>query len=447
MYYNKVVQTVAKQFNHFKLGGETMKKRLLSLMVITTMVFGLTGCGSKPAATTETPAAETATTTDLKPEDGATLVVWESQGPENEFMKAAAEEFTKKYNVAVTVEEVGAVDAKGRMAQDGPAGVGADVFAAPHDHTGELVASGLILENANYADRIKKEFMTAAVDGLSFESKVYGYPTAIETYALFYNKDVFPTAPKSYDEIIAKAKEFNNAKENKYVFMWDVANAYYSHSFIAGGGGYIFGDGGTNKDDIGIDSPGAIAGAKNMLALKAILPVNSADASTQIMEGLFDEGKIGAMIDGPWAVEGRKTAGVNFGVVKLPVLQDGKQQSSFSGIRSLFVSAYSKYPNAAQLFANFVTSEDMLLKRFEKTSQIPPMLSLMDAEAIKGNALVMPFVEQAQFAVPMPSIPQMGVVWTPYGAAFGSMWNDGVTPEVALKSAADTVKETIATQK
>lgn len=423
-----------------------MKKRLLSLMVITTMLFGLTACGSKPAATTEQPAEEAATTGGLQPEEGASLVVWESTGPENEFMKMVAEEFTKKYGVQVTVEEVGAVDAKGRMAQDGPAGVGADVFAAPHDHTGELVASGLVLENAN-GERIKSEFMQAAVDGLSYEGKVYGYPTAIETYGLFYNKDIFPTAPKSYDEIIAKAKEFNNAKENKYAFMWDIANAYYSHSFIAGGGGYIFGDGGTNKDDVGIDSAGAIAGANSMLALKEILPVNSADSTTQIMEGLFDEGKIGAMIDGPWAVEGRKTAGLNFGVAKLPVLQDGKQQSSFSGIRAIFVSAYSKYPNAAQLFADMVTSEDMLLKRFQSTSQIPPMLALMDAPEIKGNEFVAPFLEQAQFAVPMPSIPQMGLVWTPYGAAFASMWNDGVKAEEALKTSADTVREAIATQK
>lgn len=415
-------------------------------MVITTMLFGLTACGSKPAATEPAATEEVAATEGLQPEEGATLIVWESQGADNDFIKAVAEEFTKKYNVAVTVEEVGSVDAKGRMAQDGPAGVGADVFAAPHDHTGELVASGLVLENAN-GERIKSEFMQAAVDGLSFEGKVYGYPTAIETYGLFYNKDIFPTAPKSYEEIIAKAKEFNNAKENKYAFMWDVANAYYSHSFIAGGGGYIFGDGGTNKDDVGIDSAGAVAGANSMMALKAILPVNSADSTTQIMEGLFDEGKIGAMIDGPWAVEGRKTAGVNFGVAKLPVLQDGKQQSSFSGIRSLFVSAYSKYPNAAQLFADFATSEDMLLKRFQMTSQIPPMLALMDAEELKGNEFVAPFLEQAQFAVPMPSIPQMGLVWTPYGAAFASMWNDGIKPEEALKTAADTVKEAIATQK
>ena len=45
-----------------------------------------------------------------------------------------------------------------------------------------------------------------AVDDVTYQGDIYGYPTAIETYGLFYNKDIFSEAPKSYDEIIAKAK-------------------------------------------------------------------------------------------------------------------------------------------------------------------------------------------------------------------------------------------------
>jgi len=60
----------------------------------------------------------------------------------------------------------------------------------------------------------------------------------------------------------------------------------------------------------------------------------------------------------------------------------------------------------------------MLLKRFELTKQIPPVKTLMEVEAIKKDSMVAPFLEQAKYAIPMPSIPKMGVVWTPYGAAF-----------------------------
>lgn len=383
---------------------------------------------------------------DLVPEDGATLLIWESEGPEQEWIKLVAEEFENKYGVKVTSEAVGAVDAEERLAQDGPAGVGSDIFAAPHDHLGSLIAAGLVQPNTNTADRIKNDFMEAAYQGVAYQGTVYGYPTAIETYGLLYNKDIFPEAPKSYDEIIAKAAEFNDPGANKYAFMWDIANAYYSHSFIENGGGYVFGQGGTDKDDIGLDSAGAIAGAKDMMKLKDILPVNSADSNTQIIEGLFDEGKVGAIIDGPWAVQGRKEAGLNFGVAPLPALFNGKQQPSFSGIRVLWVSAYTKYPNAAKLFLEFATSDEMLLKRFELTSQIPPVKALADADQIKNDEFVAPFLDQATAAIPMPSISQIQYMWDPYGAAFGSMWNDGVDPEQALKTVADTMRAAIAAE-
>lgn len=432
-------------------------KKIFSILLAGVMTLSLVACGGNkneptntepqdPVKTEEKQAEIPVDDNGLVPEEGATLLIWESEGPEQEWIEFVAEEFKAKYGVEVKYEAVGAVDAEDRLAQDGPAGVGADIFGAPHDHLGSLVAAGLVQPNTNTADRIGSDFMEAAYQGVAYQGTVYGYPIAIETYGLFYNKDIFPEAPKSYDEIIEKAAEFNDPGANKYAFMWDIANAYYSHSFIANGGGYVFGQGGTDKDDVGLDSPGAIAGAKDMMKLKEILPVNSADSSTQIIEGLFDEGKVGAIIDGPWAVQGRKDAGLNFGVAPLPTLFNGKQQSSFSGIRVLWVSAYTKYPNASKLFLEFATSDEMLLKRFEITSQIPPVKALADVDEIKNNEFVAPFLKQAEAAVPMPSISQTQYMWDPYGAALGSMWNDGVEPEQALKTAADTMRSAIAAE-
>jgi len=423
-------------------------KKAISLLLVLMLTFSLAACGTEKVEPSNGQEVQEQTTTDgeLKPEKGAELIIWESEGPEGEWIAEVAKKFEEKYGVKVTYEAVGTVDAEQRLAQDGPAGIGPDVIAAPHDHTGSLVAAGLVQENDLAADRVRNDFMKAASDGVSYQGVVYGYPTAIETYALYYNKDIFKEAPKTYEEIMDKAKGFNDVKNNKYAFMWDVANAYYSHSFIAGGGGYIFGQGGTDKDDIGINSEGAIAGATSMLKLKEILPVNTGDASTQIMEGLFDEGKIGAIIDGPWAVAGRKDSGINFAVAPLPKLFDGKQQSSFSGIRSLFVSAYTQYPDAAKLFAQFAISDEMLLNRFESTGQIPPVKSLMNEDVIKNDEYVAPFLQQAEFAVPMPSISQMGYVWEPYGNAFATMWDESVAPKDSLGNAAEVVKAAIAAE-
>ena len=79
-----------------------------------------------------------------------------------EWALLVAEEFEKEYGIPVEVQEVAHTDAAGKLETDGPAGLGADVFHAPHDHVGNMVASGLILENM-VADEYKENFMEAAL--------------------------------------------------------------------------------------------------------------------------------------------------------------------------------------------------------------------------------------------------------------------------------------------
>ena len=420
-------------------------KKFLSILLIIMLAVSLGACDTEETIGDENE-SENGSIGELKPENGAKLVTWESEGPELEFLKYAAQEFEQEYGVEVTVEPVSHTDALKKLTTDGPAGVGADVFAAPHDKLGEYVATGLIRENDITSERVNKDFMKAAATGVTFDGKVYGYPVGIETYALFYNKDLVEEVPETYEEIIEFAKGYNNTSKNEYALMWDVGNAYFSHCFIAGNGGYIFGKGGTDKDDLGLNTDAAVKGAEFMVSLKEILPLNSADTTYQIMDGLFTEGKAAMIINGPWAVQNYKDAGLNFGVAVLPKLPGGKHSASFSGIRTMHVSAYTQYPKASKLFAQFLISDEMLLKRFEMTSQIPPVIKLMEEDIIKNDPIVSAFLEQAQYAVPMPSIPQMGVVWEPYGASLSAMWNGDLSVKEALDNAVQTIEEAIESQ-
>ena len=84
-------------------------------------------------------------------------------------------------------------------------------------------------------------------------------------------------------------------------------------------------------------------------------------------------------------------------------------QLTFSGVKALFVNSYSKYPKAATLFAQFATSDEMLLKRYEMTNQLPPAIALLESEEIKENEYNIAFLEQAQYSISMPNIPAMEV--------------------------------------
>jgi arabinogalactan oligomer/maltooligosaccharide transport system substrate-binding protein len=376
-------------------------------------------------------------------EEGAQLLVWDNSDAEFEWAQYVAEEFTKQYGIPVTVENVNHTDAPGKLQTDGPAGLGADVFLAPHDHTGNMASAGLILENF-YSDEIMNEHIDAAITGGSFDGKLYGYPIAVETYGLFYNKDLAEKAPETWEELFEMAKAFNDSANQKYGFMYEVGNFYYDFSFIGGYGGYVFGSDNTDPNDLGLNSEAAVKAAQFVKRIHdEILPIKKEDITYDIKDSLFKEGKLLFNVNGPWAAAGYRDAGVNFGVAPLPKLDNGEHPTSFSGIKSYYVNAYTKYPEAASLYAKFAASKEMQLKRFEITGQVPTRKSLSDDPTIKSDPVVSGILEQAQYSIPMPNIPEMQTVWGPMASAFSLIWNENIDPQQALDDAKKQIEDAI----
>lgn len=363
------------------------------------------------------------------PSKKVTLKVWESQGPEEKFIKQAIKDYRKvDRNVKFIYEPVGSVDADGKIMLDGPAGVGADVFVVPHDHMGSLVIGGHILENT----MDMSAFVPAAVIGASYGGKVYGYPLAVETYALFYNKDIIPNPPKTWEEVFEFAKTWTDKSKNKYAIAWPVTDAYYDFLFYAGYGAQLFGPNGDDRHQHNLNSPEAIKGVQFFQQVrKQILDVPSGDMTGDFVKSSFQEGTIPMVLGGPWDIAVYKEAGVNFGITTLPILPGAKDvPASFSGVRLAVVSAYSENPEEAKKFAEFLVSREELVKRFDITGQIPPRKDITVEDEWSQGILA-----QSQYAIPMPKITQIGTYWSAMGAAFANVW-DGADPVDELNKAA-----------
>lgn len=442
-------------------GEFSMKRKGMSVLVLSlvfVLVFALAGCGGKNSngSQNDKPANAnkenvTSTNSGNQPtepaepeiEKDARLLVWDNGGSDEDWAKAVAEEFTKKYNIPVEVQVVAQGDAPTKLQTDGPALLGADVFLAPHDRIGSLVSAGLILENF-YPDEYKRDFMDAAITGTSIDGVLYGYPTAIDTYALIYNKDLVTKVPETMDELIEQAKAFTDKSKGQYGFMMQVGDFYFLHGFLGGYGGYVFGDKNTNSQDIGLNNEGAVKAGELMQRLrKEVLPLSSADINAAIKESLFIDNKLMFDINGPWAVAALQEGKVNFGVAPLPKLDNGQAPASFSGVRAYYVNSYTKYPEAASLYAKFATSEEMLMKKFEMSGQMPPRTKLLDNEKIKSDEIIKGFLEQATVSVPMPNIPEMEPVWGAMNNAFTVIWDESTDPKVVLDKAVKQIKEGI----
>lgn len=356
-------------------------------------------------------------------QDAVKLVVWEADGVEGDFIKQAAEKFTE-LNPHITFEFNGVAhtDAVQKLELDGPSGVGADIFAGPHDKLGQIVVGQLALPLSEGAAQVLKDnFMPAAQTGVTYEGVAYGYPTAIETYALFYNKDLIPEAPKTWDEVVAFAKDYNDVAANKFALVWEVSAPYYNYIFMSAYGADLFGPEGTDQAKHDINSEAAVKGLTYFQSLKdQILPVKAEDLSGAFCSGAFMETKTAAMfITGPWSIDGVVKAGVNLGIAPIPMLPGTENPpASFSGIRAMFVSAFSQHPEEAKAFGEFLLTPEMQKLRSDVTSTISPR-----TDVTSENPYFAGIMEQAKYAKPMPSIPAMDGYWASMGPAFNNIWN------------------------
>ncbi|UHA72313.1 sugar ABC transporter substrate-binding protein [Paenibacillus sp. 481] len=430
-------------------------KKWMGLLLSLTLVFTLAACGgggsqSQPAPTTggDTPATQTTDAgSELKPEPGAKLIVWEGK-EQQAYLEEMGKAFEEKYGVPVEYQELGSADQMARVKQDGPAGLGADVMMMPHDQLGEAVAAGLILPNDYYEEDTKKNFIPTAVDAVTFDGTMYGYPRNMETYLLYYNKNLVKAEDlQSWDSIIKFAKGYNDVSKNKFGFMWEVNNWYFAYSFIGGYGGYIFGDNNTNPKDIGLNTPEAVEAMKFYASLREILPINATDASGDVKTELFQSGKLPINLDGIWQMSNftKEKLGFEVGAVPMPKLPNGKNPAPFAGVKSYFVSSFTQYPNAAKLFINFLTTEEALTKNAQMTGIIPARNGMENNAEIIKDERAKAFVEQFKMAQPMPSIIEMRQVWGPATATLELIWN-GKDPKEVLDKAVNDMKTGIEQQ-
>lgn len=389
-----------------------MRNKWIVPALLLTVALMVTGCSKKA----EAPAADAGAAST----EPVTLTVWESTGGPDQFIQKAAEAYkTVNPNVTINFVNVELGDTSSQIALDGPAGAGADLFAAPHDKLGELVTGGHILPTTDF-EKVKSAALSSSAAALTYGDKLYGYPVSAETYALFYNKALINEAdvPKNWDDLKTWSKKFNSENPKKHGFIMDVANGYYTIIFTTNNGNKLFGETGTDAANTNINSEDAISGMKTFQSLRGILDYNAADLNTAFADGAFSSGDVAMYITGLWNVKNFTDAGLDFGVTTLPSLTAGGDPvASFSGTRAMFVSAYSKHPVEAEAFASFLMSEEMQKLRFETTGALPAIEMAVDSPYMTG------FLNQLQFAFPMPSIPEMSRYWDSMNAASSNIWN------------------------
>jgi arabinogalactan oligomer / maltooligosaccharide transport system substrate-binding protein len=410
-------------------------KKYFSLMSGIALSLSLVACGPQDDAKEGTDTKEAD-----KPKE---LLVWEDI-MKGEGIKDAIAKFEEENDVKITMVEKQYTKQIEDLRLDGPAGTGPDVLTMPSDQIGTAVTEGLIKELTVDEDT-QGTFTEVAMDAQKVNGKVYGLPKAVETTMLYYNKDLIsedqlPTTLEGWYEY---SKGVADGKKFGFLALFD--QIYYANSVLSGYGGYIFGrdaDGNYDPSDIGINNAGAVEGAQYIQKFykEGLFPSGIiGEQGISVIESLFTEGKAAAIISGPWNVEPFTKAGVNWGVTKLPELDNGKNMSAFVGVKSYNVSSYSKNAELAEKFVKFIANEENSKKRYEITQEVPAVAALAADPVVTESEVAKAVAEQSQFSELMPNIPQMNEVWTPADSALQTIATGKAEPKAALDQAVKTI--------
>ncbi|HEM4737638.1 TPA: extracellular solute-binding protein, partial [Streptococcus suis] len=226
-----------------------MKHNLLkSVALLAASTAVLAACSNSGSSTEASKSAE----------GSKELTVYVDQGYES-YINDVKADFEKENGVTVTVKTGDALTGLDNLSLDNQSGSAPDVMMAPYDRVGSLGSEGQLSE-LTLADDSKADDTTTAL--VTNGGKVYGSPAVIETLVLYYNKDLLTEAPKTFAELETLAKDSKYAFEGEAgkttAFLADWTNFYYTYGLLAGYGGYVFGENGTDPKDIGLANEGAI---------------------------------------------------------------------------------------------------------------------------------------------------------------------------------------------
>lgn len=363
------------------------------------------------------------------------LLIWINGDKGYNGLAKVGEEFTKKTGVQVVVEHP--EDAPNKFQQAAAAGKGPDIWIWPHDRVGEWLGAGL-LQPVTPSKKVQADIDPLGWKAFTVGGKTWGYPVSIEAVALVYNKDLVPTPPKTFEEVIALDKKLS--AQGKKAILWDYTNTYFTWPLLGANGGYAFkakADGTYDATDTGVANAGALKGAELLAQMvkDGVMPKGAAYAD---MDSGVNQGKVAMMINGPWSWDNLRKSKINFGVAKIPTVA-GAKATPYVGVLGAMISKASPNRDVAVEFIENYMLTPAGLKAIDDDVPLGVPASKAFYDQLKSNPNIQATMASAQDGTPMPNNPEMGRFWSSMQSALQNVTEGRQTPKAALDAAAKRI--------
>ena len=388
-----------------------MKKKALSLFLVTAMAVSMVGCGSKDADKNTEKNTEKKDT-EVAAEDEAwegDLTVWSPQEDQDtNWLQDQCEAFAAEhpnwkinFNYGVCPEG----EAKDNVTKDVEAA--ADVYMLANDNIPDLVSAGALSElGGDYLGYVTSTNSDSILASVTYNDSVVAFPFTPNTWFMYYDKSVFSEDDvKNFDTMLEKAGEAGKKVSFKLTDSW------YIEAFYVANGCTLFGDG--TDTDAGIDFGGDKAAAvTEYLVDLAANPNFLVDADGSGLAGLGDS--VAALFSGTWDAEAvKEKLGDNMGVAALPTVTiDGKegQMKSFIGSKAIGVNPNAENQQVAMSLAAYLAGEKAQTAHYEMRNLLPSNINISLADDPIATAVTNVMTDTS---IMQPLCKEMSNYWSP----------------------------------
>ncbi|KXO14313.1 Maltose/maltodextrin ABC transporter, substrate binding periplasmic protein MalE [Moritella sp. JT01] len=334
------------------------------------------------------------------------LTIWINGDKGYNGLAEVGKQFEADTGIKVTVSHPDSLQDK--FPQVAATGDGPDIVFWAHDRFGGYAQAGLLAE-IKPSKELKDSMIDFTWDAVKYKGKYIGYPVAVESLSLIYNKDLIKTPPKNWEDIAALDKQLKT--QGKSAIMWNLKEPYFTWPLMAADGGYAFKANANGYDvkDAGVNNTGV---KSSMQLVKKLLADNviSPDMDYSVSESEFIKGNVALTINGPWAWGNIDKSEINYGVAQLPKF-NGQHSKPFVGVLTAGISTAS--PNkdlAVEFIENYLlTNEGLATVNNDKPLGAVALTSFQ--QQLSSDSRIAATMDNAMNGEVMPNIPQMNAFW------------------------------------
>ncbi len=442
----------------------SITKRMVSVVLCICMVAGAALLGKEPELV-EVPEENV----------GDSVVVWYADESMTDYISAMAVAFHEEYDIRVIphihsgleyVESIYDASVTDEIATP-------DVFIVSNEALEKAYLTGLAEEISDPDNVVNTEhFPQTAINAVTYEDKLVGYPYYFETSVLLYNKSyiyemaknqllaettdesaagggeitvsdeasteetataeevteediearIVELLPQTFEELLAFANEYDAPAAVDGVFKWDVSDIFYNY-FFAGNYMNVGGPCSDTPEEVDIYNLDAIKAMKIYQSLNQFFSFEANDMKYASVIEEFMAGKMvytTATSDIIKTLDTAKEEGTfafDYGLMEIPDLNEELQTKNLSVTNTVVVNGFSDGKEDANKFASYLTSKaaDSL---YEKTGKIPAFTK----EACKDERTAV-FYREYENSVPAPKMMVTSNLWVQLEVTFTEVWN------------------------